>query len=46
MIIKRLRPDILVGPQITADDIEALAVRGIRSIICDRPGIAAVHYIA
>ncbi len=37
MNITRLQPDIWVGPQITIADIETLAARGIRSIICNRP---------
>lgn len=37
MTIKMLTPDFAVSPQITADEISAIAVEGFKSIICNRP---------
>lgn len=37
MQIKRLTPDLAVGPQITADDVGTIAALGFRSIIANRP---------
>jgi len=34
---KHVTPELSVGPQITAADIDAIAKAGIRSIICNRP---------
>lgn len=37
MQVKRLAPDLAVGPQITADEVGTIAALGFRSIIGNRP---------
>lgn len=37
MQIKRLTPDLAVGPQVSESEIATLAALGFRSIICNRP---------
>lgn len=37
MQVKRLTPDLAVGPQLAADDVATLAALGFRAIIASRP---------
>ena len=37
MDLKRISPEFLVSPQITAADVGVAASRGVRSIVCNRP---------
>mgnify|MGYP001552087937 CR=1 FL=1 len=37
MMINKLTEDVSVAPQITVDDIPAIAAAGFRTIICNRP---------
>ena len=37
MDVRKLTDDVFVAPQIEASDIPALAARGFRTIICNRP---------
>jgi sulfide:quinone oxidoreductase len=37
MLVKKLTDDVSVAAQIDADDVPALAARGFRTIVCNRP---------
>jgi sulfide:quinone oxidoreductase len=37
MDVRKLTDDVFVAPQIEVSDIPALAARGFRTIICNRP---------
>jgi sulfide:quinone oxidoreductase len=37
MDVRKLTDDLSVGPQISADDIPAIAAAGFRAVVCNRP---------